>query len=173
MAVLINKGFKERFLGLAPLILLYFLCITETDTKFTNHFEILSFELQLIIIYYWKLKNPSLLGNGHIFLAGIINDVITGLPMCTSAIIYLIVSLVASYIKNITVNTSLFSDWFTFIIALFFSQLVYITLISNFTEINFTYTDIFYTSFFTFLFYPLFWVIFNQYKSIILGKKDE
>ena len=84
MAVLINKGFKERFLGLAPLILLYFLCITETDTKFTNHFEILSFELQLIIIYYWKLKNPSLLGNGHIFLAGIINDVITGLPMCTS-----------------------------------------------------------------------------------------
>ena len=107
------------------------------------------------------------------FLAGIINDVITGLPMCTSAIIYLTVSLVASYIKNITVNTSLFSDWFTFIIALFFSQLVYITLISNFTEINFTYTDIFYTSFFTFLFYPLFWVIFNQYKSIILGKRDE
>ena len=69
MAVLINKGFKERFLGLAPLILLYFLCITETDTKFTNHFEILSFELQLIIIYYWKLKNPSLLGNGHIFFS--------------------------------------------------------------------------------------------------------
>ena len=106
------------------MLLLYFLSVTETDTKFTNHFEILSFELQLIIVYYWKLKNPSLLGNGHIFLAGLINDIITGLPMCTSAIVYLVVSLVASYIKNITVNTSLFSDWFTFIVALFFSQLV-------------------------------------------------
>ena len=43
MAVLINRGFKEKFLGLAPLLLLYFLSVTETDTKFTNHFEILSF----------------------------------------------------------------------------------------------------------------------------------
>ncbi len=173
MPVLINKSLRERFFGLAPILLLYFLSITETDTKFTNHFEILSFELQLIVIYYWMLKNPSLLGNGHIFLAGIINDVITGLPMGTSAIVYLTVSLVASYIRNVTVNTSLFSDWFTFIVALFFCQLIYISLISNFTEINFSYIDLFYSSFFTFLFYPFFWVIFNQFKSNTLGKRDE
>jgi hypothetical protein len=54
-------------------LLLYFLSITETDTKFSNHFEILSFELQFIVIYFWKLKNPSILGNGHLFFAGIIN----------------------------------------------------------------------------------------------------
>ena len=169
----IKRNFKEKILSLGPVLLLYFLSITETDTRFSNHFEILSFELQLIIIYFWKLKNPSILGNGHIFFAGIINDIITGITMGTSSIVYLIISLVASYVRNITVNTSLFSDWFTFIIAIFFSQFAYLSLISNFSEITLNYTDVFYSAFFTFLFYPLFWFIFNVFKSKILGVRDE
>ena len=87
----IKRNFKEKILSLGPVLLLYFLSITETDTRFSNHFEILSFELQLIIIYFWKLKNPSILGNGHILCAGIINVIITGITMGTSSIVYLII----------------------------------------------------------------------------------
>jgi len=173
MGSVINKNFKEKIFSLGPVLLLYFLSITETDTKFSNHFEILSFELQFIVIYFWKLKNPSILGNGHIFFAGIINDIIIGMPMGISSIIYLIVSLVASYVRNITVNTSLFSDWFTFLIAIFFSQIAYLSLILNFSKITFSYTDLFYSAFFTFLFYPLFWFLFSAFKSQILGVRDE
>ena len=64
MAIL-YKNLKFKTLSLGPLILLYFLSVTEIDTQFSNYFEILSFNLQLIIVYYWVMKDPSILGNGE------------------------------------------------------------------------------------------------------------
>ncbi len=164
---IIFKNFKRQIINILPIFLLYFLSITEIDTQFSSHFEILSFNLQFIIIYYWILRDPSILGNGHIFFAGIINDVIMGLPMGTSSLTYLITSFVAIYIKNVTVKMTLFTDWFTFIIAIFFANLVYLILLSNFSDLTVTYLYLFYNSLFTFLFYPLFWVIFNSYRLLL------
>ena len=113
MAIL-YKNLRSSIINSFPLITLYYLSISEIDTHFSNMFEILSFNLQIIIIYYWMLKNSSVLGNGHIFFAGIINDVVMGLPLGISSISYLTVSFVASYIRQVTVNMSLFTDWFTF-----------------------------------------------------------
>ena len=166
MAILF-KNITFKFINSAPIILLYFFSITELDANFSNLFEILSFNIQIIIVYYWTLRNPTILGNGHIFLSGIINDVIMGLPMGTSALTYLVISLVASYIRNVTVNINLFTDWFTFLIAIFFSNLIFLILLKNFSEISITYTELFYNSFFTFLFYPAFWVLFNQYRYLM------
>ena len=45
----------------------------------------------LIIIYFWSLKRPEVLGNGHVFFAGIINDVVMGIPLGLSSLSYLIV----------------------------------------------------------------------------------
>ena len=42
----------KKLLNLGPLILLYYLSISEIDSHFENYFEILSFNLQLIIIYF-------------------------------------------------------------------------------------------------------------------------
>ena len=47
------------------------LSISEIDTHFENYFEILSFNIQLIIIYFWSLKRQEIIGNGHIFFAGV------------------------------------------------------------------------------------------------------
>ena len=109
-------GFKmmRKLINLGPLILLYYLSISEIDSHFENYFEILSFNIQLIIIYFWVSKRPEALGSGHIFFAGLINDVITGFPLGLSSLTYLIVSLVATYVKNMTVNTRITTDWFTF-----------------------------------------------------------
>ena len=111
---LLYKNFKVSLINSAPLLLLYYLSISEIDTQFSNMFEILSFNLQIIIIYYWTLKDESIIGTGHIFFVGIINDVVMGLPLGLSAITYLVVSFVGNYVKNVTVNFSLFTDWFTF-----------------------------------------------------------
>ena len=162
----ISKNLRFNFLNLGPVILLYTLSITEVDTEFSNLFEILSFSLQFIVIYYWMLKMPSALGNGHIFFAGIINDVIMSLTLGTSAITYLIISFIASYIRNVTVNTSLISDWFTFLIALIFSNFSYLLLINNFTDLVINYTEISYNIFFTMLFFPIFWKFFNIYAAL-------
>ncbi len=172
MAIL-YKNLKASVVNSLPLIILYYLSISEIDTHFSNMFEILSFNLQIIIIYYWMLKNSSVLGNGHIFFVGIINDVVMGLPLGISAISYLTVSFVASYIRQVTVNISLFTDWFTFLIALFFSNLVYLILILNFSDLQISYVDMSYNAFFTFLFYPFIWVIFNFYKKIMFLRADD
>ena len=172
MAIL-YKNLRSSIINSFPLITLYYLSISEIDTHFSNMFEILSFNLQIIIIYYWMLKNSSVLGNGHIFFAGIINDVVMGLPLGLSSISYLTVSFVASYIRQVTVNMSLFTDWFTFILAIFFSNLVYLVLILNFSDLQLSYVDISYNAFFTFLFYPFIWAIFNFYKKIMFLRSDD
>ena len=48
-----------------------------------------------------------------------------------SSLSYLIISLVATYVKNMTVNTRITTDWFTFFIAIFFSNVTFFILLSN------------------------------------------
>ena len=94
------------------------------------------------------LKRPDLLGSGHIFFAGLINDVVMGFPLGLSSLSYLIISLVATYIKNMTVNTRITTDWFTFFIAIFFSNLTFYILVTNFSEITVSITNMSYNTFF-------------------------
>ena len=162
----------SKLINLGPLIFLYYLSISEIDSHFENYFEILSFNIQLIIIYFWVSKRPEALGGGHIFFAGLINDVIMGFPLGLSSLSYLTVSLVANYVKNMTVNTRITTDWFTFFIAIFFSNLIFFVLLSNFSEIEINLTEISYNTFFTLIFFPFFWFLFTFYNSIITTDKN-
>jgi len=160
------KIIKEGFLRSAPLILLIYICISEFHTQF-YFWEIFSFNLQFIIIYYWILRDPSILGYGFVFLCGMINDVVLSLPLGTSSLAYLFVSLVAAYVRNATVRSTLFTDWFTFIIAIFIGNFITFFLLKNFLEVKIEYTAVFYNSIFTFILYPAFWGIFELYKRAI------
>ena len=162
----------NKMINLGPLILLYYLSISEIDSHFENYFEILSFNIQLIIIYFWMLKRPELLGSGHIFFSGLINDVVMGFPLGLSSLSYLVISLVATYVKNMTVNTRITTDWFTFFIAIFISNLVFFILLSNFSDITVSITEISYNTFFTLIFFPFFWLLFTYYNLIITSGKN-
>ena len=162
----------NKIINLGPLILLYYLSISEIDSHFENYFEILSFNIQLIIIYFWMLKRPELLGSGHIFFSGLINDVVMGFPLGLSSLSYLVISLVATYVKNMTVNTRITTDWFTFFIAIFFSNLIFYILVSNFSELTVSITEISYNTFFTLIFFPFFWFLFNFYNLMITSGKN-
>ncbi len=170
---MIASNFIRKTVNLGPLILLYYLSISEIDTHFENYFEILSFNIQLIIIYFWMLKRPELLGSGHIFFAGLINDVVMGVPLGLSSLSYLVISLVATYVKNMTVNTRITTDWFTFFIAIFFSNMIFYVLVVNFSEtIMISITEISYNTFFTLIFFPFFWFLFTFYNTIITTGKN-
>jgi len=153
---------KEILFNFLPLILLYFLSFNNFSTL--KEYEILiifSFNLKMIIIYYFVLKFPDNLGLGHIFLAGIINDTVIGIPLGTSSLSYLILSAFSSYLRNVTLRSKMLSEWFAFIPALFFSNLVYFIIINNFSNLSFYYVELLQNSFFTFLFFPLFYYLFN------------
>ncbi len=162
----------KKFINLGPIILLYYLSISEIDSQFENYFEILSFNLQLIVIYFWSLKRPEALGSGHVFFAGLINDVVMGNPLGISSISYLIIYFVSSYVKNMTVNTRITTDWFTFFIGIFFSNLVFFILVSKFSELSISLTEMSYNTFFTLIFFPFFWFIFTFYNSLITSGRN-
>ena len=171
MALVISK-FKDSLFRLGPLILLIYICISEFHTQF-YYWAIFSFNLQFIVIYYWILRDPDILGYGFVFICGFINDVVLSLPLGTSALSYLFVSLVAAYVRNATVRTSLFTDWFTFVVAVFIGNFIYFFLMNRFADAGIEYATLFYNSLFTFILYPLFWSIFEVYKKMTFARRND
>ena len=162
----------DKIYTAGPLILLYYLSISEVDANLENLLDIFSINLQIIIIYFWMIKRPVLMGTGHIFVAGLINDVVMGFPLGISSLSYLVVCFVGNYVRNKSVNTTLASDWFTFLIALLFSNLLFFSLINNFSDLVIPFSKIGYNTFFTFFLFPIFWFLFNIYQMSFIGSQD-
>ena len=163
---IIYKHAIYKVLQLLPLILLFFISLKDDVILNLKLFDFLSLNLQYIIIYYWVLKNPSILGYGYIFLAGIITDVILGLPMGLSPLSYLTVATLATYTRIVTVKINLMTDWMTFIPALLSANLIYF-LVLYFYDSPVSYINILKGSFFTFCAYPLFWFPFELLRKLI------
>ena len=165
-------GLIKKIFNSGPLFLLYYLSISEIDTNLEKVFEIFTFNLPIIIIYFWILKRPSIMGTGHIFVAGLINDVVMGFPLGISSLSYLVVCFFSNYVRNKSVNTTIASDWFTFFIALIFANLLFFSLLINFSEIAISYTKIGYNTFFTLFLFPIMWLLFSFYQINFIGGHD-
>ena len=155
------RNFVTTILRLLPLIFLFYISLKDDtlfNIKFFNLFS--SINLQYIIIYYWILKSQKILGYGFVFIAGIITDVILGLPMGISSLTYLSIAAFAAYTRIVTVRISLLTDWFTFIPALLIANFIYF-LSLYFSNYSIEYLLLFKNSVSTFVFYPILWGIFS------------
>ena len=124
-----------------------------------------------ILIFFWVLKNPQILGFGFIFLAGAINDVVVGLPIGISSITYLILAGFAAYIRNLTVQPTLASDWMVFIPSLAVTNSLYYLILEILLELEISYIELLLNSFFTIAIYPVFWFLFNLIASTFMRDK--
>ena len=88
MAVLF-KHFRFRILELAPLILLLLISFSGLSVIDLKFFTV---NVHYILIYFWVLRKPDVLGNGFIFLSGIITDVVFVLPIGVTALALLIIA---------------------------------------------------------------------------------
>ena len=149
------RAIKEKIFTSLPIIFLYFFSFFHFQTPEVGKINFFSFNFSMILIYYYVLKFPANLGFGNIFLAGIINDTVIGTPLGTTSLSYLTLSFFTSYIRNATLRSVLSVEWFTFIPALFFSNLVYLVIINNFSNVSFYYIELLQNTFFTFLFFPI------------------
>ena len=156
MAILF-KQFKSYFFELIPLILLFFIALNGISVI---DFKFFTVNIHFILIYFWVLRKPQLLGNGFIFLSGIITDVVLGLPIGVSALTLLVIAGVASYVRVVTVRISLFNDWISFIPTLLFANFIYFISL-YFSNYSVDYFYLFKNSIFTFAFYPILWSIFS------------
>tara|TARA_B110000914_G_C15427738_1_gene429818 strand:+ start:605 stop:1117 length:513 start_codon:yes stop_codon:yes gene_type:complete len=168
---MINTKNKIRIFLLkhTPIILLFTSILNDID--FNNlGLKYFSFNFSYILIFYYNLKREDGIGYIYIFIAGLFNDVINGIPMGISSLCYLVLCAAAAYLRNITLRPNIFKDWIFFLITILvlnFITFTYLVLYLNF-EIN--YFDRTINIIFTFLLYVVFSYLFKAYDNVISGK---
>ncbi len=161
----------KQILEKGPIILLFASTLNEFDFNYLG-LKYFSFNFPFILIYYWSLKRPGNLGYGLIFLSGLFNDAVVGLPIGVSSLSYLFICGFSSYLRNITLRPNRLNDWFFFgFTILVVNSLMYA--ISNiFFNVQIVYEDILVNILFTFLFYFIFSQLFEYYKNFIFGASN-
>ena len=151
------KDFWIKFIGILPLIILFFISLNGSSVVNIKFFSI---NIHYILVYYWVLRQPENLGYGFIFLSGLISDVVLGFPLGINSLSLLFVAGVAAYVRVVTVRITLVNDWISFIPALLFANFVYFISLyySNYTI---EYFYLLKNSIFTFIFYPVLWGLFT------------
>jgi len=152
-----TKGFWSKFIGILPIIILFFISLNGNSVINVNFF---SLNIHYILVYFWVLRKPESLGYGLIFLSGMISDVVLGFPLGVNSLALLFVAGVAAYVRVVTVRITLINDWISFIPALLIANFVYFTALyySNFSV---EYFYLLKNSIFTFIFYPILWGVFS------------
>jgi len=169
----LNKStFLKVFLSYLPLIILFFSVFNEFDFNYLK-IENFSFNFVYILIFYWTLRNPDSLGYFSIFLAGIINDVVIGIPIGISSLCYLILCAVTAYIRNITLSPNFVKDWFSFLFTMILINSIQVIIVDLIFLLEISYMNYAINTGFTFLFYPIFFVIFNNLSQLISQNKND
>ena len=171
MTELRSKNLIRPLLSNIPILLLFISVLNNFDF---NHLGLkyFSFNFSYILIFYYSLKKSESLGYTYIFIAGLFNDVVTGTPMGLSSLMYLILCVAASYLRNITLRPSLINDCIFFLITiLVINSLLFVSLnfIFNY-ELN--YFDQIINITYTFLFYFLFSNLFDFFEKYLVGRNN-
>ena len=155
-----------------PIVILFISVFNEFDFNFLK-IEFFSFNFVHILIFFWTLKNPNHLGYVSIFLAGIINDVIVGIPVGVSSLCYLLICLVTAYLRNITLSPNFINDWLSFLFTILLVNSVQVIILDLIFLIQVDYMKYLINTGFTFIFYPLFFFFFNHINKKIIVKLND
>ena len=154
----------NRILRYAPILLLFISVLNEFDFNYLE-LKYFSFNFPFILIFYWSLKKSESLGYGFIFIAGLINDVVVGFPIGISSLAYLFICVFAAYLRNITLNPSLFKDWVFFLFTILAVNAFTYSLLTLFFLFKINYISLLINLIFTFLLYFVFAHIFQFYQK--------
>jgi len=152
-----TKEFWGKFIGVLPLIILFFISLNGSSVINIKFFSI---NIHYILVYYWVLRQPQSLGYGFIFLSGLISDVVLGFPLGVNSLSLLFVAGVAAYVRVVTVRITLINDWISFVPALLFANFVYFISL-YYSNYSIEYFYLLKNSIFTFIFYPILWGFFS------------
>ena len=162
MSSLESRGFFSKIYSWLPIIILYISVLNEFDLNYLN-LDFFSFNFPFILIFFFTLKDYKHFDYLLVFIAGLINDTVVGLPLGISSLSFMIICIATSYFRNITIRPNQIKDWFYFLfIIILINSLNYsiLTLFFSYNLILFGYVV---NTFFTFLFYLFFITIFKFY----------
>ncbi len=172
MSSLNKTSFLKIFISYLPIGILYFSVFNEFDFNFLE-IEYFSFNFVHVLIFYWTLRNPNYLGYISIFVAGLINDVVIGLPMGISSFCYLLICSVTAYIRNITLSPNFVNDWLSFLFTILLINSIQVIILDLILLIEVDYMRYLVNTGFTFIFYPVFFTIFNFMDRKFIFKQND
>ena len=161
-----KRNFIYKFYTWLPITVLYISVLNEFDFNYLN-IDYFSFNFPFILIFYFALKESSKFDYLLVFIAGLINDTVVGLPMGLSSLSYILVCIFASYLRNITIRPHLIKDlfYFLFVISLI-NSINYSVLFLFFSyDLNILFYII--NNLFTFLLYIPATIFLNYYHQAI------
>ena len=123
-----------------------------------------------LLIFYFSLKRTESLGYGLIFIAGLFNDVVVGIPMGISSLIYLLICGVAAYLRNITLRPSLMQDWIFFLVTILTINSVSFLILTFVYDYEIIFLMQAINVLFTFLFYFIFSYLFSLFETYFTGR---
>ncbi len=162
MISLKNKGSIFKLYSWLPLFILFISVMNEFDFNYLN-LKYFSFNFPFILIFFFTLKDFKNFDYLLVFLAGLINDTVVGLPLGISSLSYLLICLATSYFRNITIRPNPVKDWFYFLFVISLVNSINYSILTLFFSLNLILMNYIVNTFFTFLFYIVFVSIFKYY----------
>ncbi|MDC1155322.1 rod shape-determining protein MreD [Candidatus Pelagibacter sp.] len=166
MSNLRSKGIFFKLYSWLPLIILFISVLNEFDLNYLN-LDYFSFNFPFILIFFFTLKDFKNFDYFFVFIAGLFNDTVVGLPLGISSLSYTLICIATSYFRNITIRPSPIKDWFYFLFVVSLINSINYSILTLFFSFNLILMSYLVNTFFTFLFYILFILIFKYYlKSL-------
>ena len=149
-----------------PILALFISVFNEFDLNYLN-IDYFSFNFPFILIFYFALKAYQKFDYFLVFLAGLFNDAVVGLPLGISSLSYILICIFATYLRNITISPNLIKDWFYFLFIISLINSINFSVLFLFFSYELDITLFIVNNFFTFLFYIVFSIFFKRYlKSL-------
>ena len=161
-----KKNWLYKIYAWMPILILYVSVFNEFDLNYIA-IEYFSFNFPFLLIFYFALKEYGRFDFLLVFIAGLINDTVIGLPLGISSFSYILVCIFASYLRNITIRPNLIKDWFYFLFVIsLINSINYSVLFFFFSfELDIMYYVI--NNLFTFLFYIPITIFFDNYLKAV------
>ena len=162
MTELKRKGSLIRVYSWIPIVFLFISVLNEFDFNYLN-LKYFSFNFPFILIFFFTLKDFKHFDYFFVFIAGLFNDTVVGLPLGISSLSYVLICIATAYIRNITIRPSPIKDWFYFLFIISLINSINYSILTLFFSFNLDLISYLINTFFTFLFYIIFALIFKYY----------
>ena len=160
------KGSFSKLYTWLPIILLFISVLNEFDFNYLN-LDYFSFNFPFILIFFFTLKDFKNFDYILIFIAGLFNDTVVGLPLGISSFSYTLICIATAYIRNITIRPSPIKDWFYFLFIISLINSFNYSILTLFFSLELDLMNYLVNTFFTFLFYIMFVTIFKYYMKVL------
>ena len=157
-----SRGFYLKFYSFLPIIVLFISVLNEFDLNYLK-LEYFSFNFPFILIFFFTLKDFKNFDYLFVFLAGLINDTVVGLPLGISSLSYILICIATSYLRNITIRPNPIKDWFYFLFIISLINSINYSILTLFFSYDLLLLSYLVNIFFTFILYMFFAYLFKYY----------